>query len=177
MNIKSITKWIFKFLFQFEGYSDDEILIQRAQYLSVFLTGTIFFLFILTVIYLVKLFNSPSNEPFLLYIFVNTIDVGIILGLRYANKKGHVKWVAYVFLFLVIGSITLGLFVSGLESIYVLYFLPVIAASFVLVPISSIFLAGVSIASFSMVQFLSPIDHSFNPIFFVTILAAAVITF
>ncbi len=177
INIKSITKWIFKFLFKFEGYSDDEILIQRAQYLSVFLTGTIFFLFILTVIYFVKLFNSPSNEPFLLYILINTIDVGIILGLRYANKKGHVKWVAYVFLILVIGSITLGLFVSGLESIYVIYFLPVIAASFVLVPISSIFLAGVCIASYSIVQFLSPIDHSFNPIFIVTILAAAVITF
>ena len=141
------------FFFNLKVTSMMKFSIQRAQYLTGFLTGTIFFLFILTVIYLVKLFNSPSNEPFLLYILVNTIDVVIILGLRYANKKGHVKWVAYGFLVLVIISITLGLFVPGLESIHVLYFLPVIAASFVLPLFHPYFLPGYALQVIQWLNF------------------------
>ncbi|HMD89196.1 MAG TPA: GAF domain-containing protein [Anaerolineaceae bacterium] len=134
---------------------------RRAQFLSIFALAVLALIVSLTIVNLVQWIISPSHE-LLYYVLGDLAGVLAFVVIWLLNRSGHLRLSAWFFLSILILSISFAFPISDLDKVFVLYALPTVAASFILTPNSSIYLALFSILGYSAAYFMSGVNTPYN---------------
>jgi PAS domain S-box-containing protein len=108
---------------------------RRRQILSTFLGASFIFLFALTILDSLVVFQGSA--PSVQYLVGDIFTLMVLAGLWRLNQRGHTRSAGIVFLVGSLAAIPLMFSLETLDRVLVLYALPIFGASFIVIPSSS----------------------------------------